>query len=152
MCTAQEMLTLILLGQLSRLQRLLGMYCMLCTELFFISALPPEWMMKSCQVVHISQCQMSHFKSSELRKGFHSYQVENEEQWKKRNRNTYDISFIIGVTRNFHVVVMQTMAKKFIKKCAAPAKLFSSFANKAYWFFAVLVACCCITRSHLLFE
>ena len=46
-------------------------------------------------------------------------QGENEQQWKKVNGNTYDISSIKRVTKsfwNFHVVVVQNNGKEMYKR------------------------------------
>ena len=43
-------------------------------------------------------------------------QGENEQQWKKVNENTYDISSIKHVTKKFHVVVVQNNGKEMYKK------------------------------------
>ena len=55
-------------------------------------------------------------------------QGENEQQWKKVNGNTYDISSIERVTEKFLEVSRCSRAKQrqrnVQKKCAASAKLF----------------------------
>ena len=45
--------------------------------------------------------------SGEKMRNASGHQGENEQQWKKENKNMYDISSIKRVTRKFHVVVLQ---------------------------------------------